>query len=110
MKNAIATLGRALTTPLPGTPGLGKYTPSLDTIRRHAALAMAMVVLYTQSVCAGTASFPLWPSARRSQPSVASVTLLDRLIKLVGADKKKAPHVFHASLWNYRRHLTAETV
>jgi hypothetical protein len=107
MKNTLSRLWRALVKPVDGTPNFVKHTPSLDAVRRGAAVAMAVVVFYTQSVCAGTASLPLLPESTR--PVVAGqLGLLDRLMKFVGADKKGSAYKFHDNVWNDRRKLTGE--
>ena len=107
MKNTLRRLWRALVQPVDGTPDFKKHTPSLEAVRRGAAVAMAVVVFYTQSVCAGTASLPLLPESTR--PVVAGkVGLLDRLMRFVGADKKGTPYKFHDNVWNDRRKLTGE--
>ncbi|MBL0250716.1 MAG: hypothetical protein IPQ26_08785 [Elusimicrobia bacterium] len=107
MKNTLSRLWRALVKPVDGTPNFVKHTPSLESVRRGAAVAMAVVVFYTQSVCAGTASLPLLPVSKR--PVVAGqLGLLDRLMKFVGADKKGSAYKFHDNVWNDRRKLTGE--
>ena len=107
MQDRPKKLWRLLTTPIAGTPNFVKHTPSLESVRRGAAVAMAVVVFYTQSVCAGTASLPLLPVSKR--PVVAGqLGLLDRLMKFVGADKKGSAYKFHDNVWNDRRKLTGE--
>ncbi|HOW28539.1 MAG TPA: hypothetical protein PK876_08590, partial [Elusimicrobiota bacterium] len=88
----------ALSTRIPYTPSLKKFTPTLVQLKRTLALAIALITFHTQVLCAGTGTFPLMnlPVAQKVTP------LLDRLMKLTGQGRDRLLYVFHSNIWEDR--------
>ena len=99
-------VGRILFAPLPRTPPVTNYLPSVNSVKRAIATAMALITFYSQSVCAGTTSLPLLSTVGAKGVVAKQTNLLERLMKLTGVSKKGAPYVFHESEYQDRRKLT----
>jgi hypothetical protein len=96
-------------TPLPHTPSIEKVLPSLNSVKRGFATAMAAIIFYSQAVCAGTTSLPLLSTTRDQTAGGGwskQTNLLERLMKLTGVSKKGAPYVFHENEYRDRMRLT----
>ncbi|MBK8576648.1 MAG: hypothetical protein IPN90_13555 [Elusimicrobia bacterium] len=102
---------RILLTPLPHTPSIEKVLPSLNSVKRGFATAMAAIIFYSQAVCAGTTSLPLLsthaaPGQTAGGGLSKQTNLLHRLMKLTGVSKTGAPSVFHENEYRDRMKLT----
>ncbi|MBI4395864.1 MAG: hypothetical protein HY548_02130, partial [Elusimicrobia bacterium] len=81
--------------PLPHTPSLEKYLPTTILIKRTLSLTMAIVVFYSQAVCAGAGTVPQislnlgW--FQKSQ------TLVERLNRWTEGGKNTLSYIFHGS-------------
>jgi hypothetical protein len=106
MDKPTPTEGGVFFTPLPHTPPVTKFLPSLDTLKRGLATVLATLVFYTQAVCAGTASLPLLSTTGTAGAVAKQTNLLERLMKLTGVTKKDAPYVFHENEFKDRMKLT----
>ncbi|MGQ0645477.1 MAG: hypothetical protein ACT4O3_08295, partial [Elusimicrobiota bacterium] len=94
-----ARLLKRLAAPLPHTPPLSKYAPSLAAVKRAASVSLALVVFHAQVVCAGIGTLPQLPSTFRTP------TLVERLKKWTNESGEVLGLVFHASEWEDRNKL-----
>ncbi|MBI4397364.1 MAG: hypothetical protein HY548_09730, partial [Elusimicrobia bacterium] len=89
--------------PIPSTPSLSSVLPSLRTMKRAFTFSLAIVVFYSQVVCAGTTQPPhidlpgKWFQTGKS--------LIDRLEEWTGNTRKDLAYVFHSDVYEDRRKL-----
>ncbi|HRY30571.1 MAG TPA: hypothetical protein P5079_11125, partial [Elusimicrobiota bacterium] len=97
-------LERVFLRPLPHTPSFTKNLPSWIFLRRVTALTTAVIVFYSQVVCAGTSFFPTvnLPFLKLG-PRVES--LMDRLNQWASDGREVFSYVMHASVYEDRQKL-----
>ncbi|MBP9127636.1 MAG: hypothetical protein KBG07_02570, partial [Elusimicrobia bacterium] len=84
MTQPIRSVWRLLRTPIAQRPLLSPLIPSGETLKRGFTALMAVVVFYSQAVCAGTTSLPLLSGATNPGAVTKQTNLLERLMKLTG--------------------------
>jgi hypothetical protein len=105
MNQPIRSVWRLLKTPISHSPLFSRLMPSCETVKKGFTALMAMVVFYSQAVCAGTTSLPLLSSATNPGAVTKQSNLLERLMKLTGVYRPGDPYVFHDSEYQDRRKL-----
>src|SRR5215510_11588387 len=93
--SSILSIGKRLTTPIPHTPPLSKFLPSIEFCKRTLTLTLAVITFHSQVVCAGTGMLPHLPGG--FQWPWQGSALFQRMNQWTGEKKKALAFMFHAT-------------